>query len=623
MPHILVDAEPGDVRAAEVLRDAAIGPPAVIPEVAAELIRQAFTLLPARDPRRAHFGIEAIELLTVAWHTEDALTLADTLLGAGLPAGQTAEVEDRAADALWNTGQTPRILRRVEAALALDGVPPPLRARLSAQRALAQSTEEPETAWAAGREALAAADETGDDRAWITARRALGEIARNDGRNDVALGHFRELRALTAETYFADEVLSLQLLDRYDESAGLLHQIRAELELPSSSARVYAYHFAQMWQDFCVGHLDDAETAANTLLRLGDDLKQLTYHNEARVLLGRIAQLRGEYDTARDQLRRVIPPAGHADRGTPFLQRHAQALLAAAEDDPATALRTVHAMLQPERFLRHRWRWQPTWFLEITPIAVAGGDAKLAGELAGQAQELADRNPAVQTNAGVAALVGGLVDGDLARMDHGTALLRDSPRPSIRATGVGAVGCRGPASHRSSVDPAEHQLVRVGLVVLVPEEGVDGTSAVRALRLEVELTAPVTEDPALLPPVAGAEVVGQRVVEASGLVVGAAGLAGVVPAAPGERLALVAVSPPGLAVRVVLVVVGDPVVEAARSVVAGGAARAGVVVGRVVDQGLADLAVPPALLRRRDGGCGRLGRGEHARAEQHRTRAGL
>ncbi|GAA2480211.1 helix-turn-helix transcriptional regulator [Winogradskya humida] len=434
VPHVLADAEPGDVRAAMVLRDAAIGPPAVLPAEAAALIRQAFALLPVRDPGRPRLGIEAIEILAAAGHTEEALTLADTLLGGGLPADQAAEVEDRAADPLWSTGQLPRIRRRVEAALARDGVPSALRVRLSAQRALALSTEESGTAWAAGRAALAAAEETGDDRARITARRALGEIARNDGRNDDALEHFRELRTLTAARYFADEVLSLQLLDRYDESAGLLNEIRAELELPSSSARVYTYHFAQMWQDFCVGHLDDAETAAHTLLRLGDDLKQLTFHNEARVLLGRIAQLRGEYDTARDQLRRVIPPAGHTDRGTPFLQRHAQALLAASENDAPTALRTVHAMLEPGRFLRHRWRWQPTWFLEITPIAVAGGDTELAAELTTQAQELAGRNPRVRTNLGVAALVQGLTDGDLPRMQHGVALLRDSPRPSIRAT---------------------------------------------------------------------------------------------------------------------------------------------------------------------------------------------
>jgi DNA-binding CsgD family transcriptional regulator/tetratricopeptide (TPR) repeat protein len=434
VPHVLVDAEIGDARAAVVLHDAAVGRPSVIPEVAAELIRQAFTLLPARDRRRPQFGIDAIELLTTAGYTEDALNVADTLLGAGLPADQMAEVEDRAADSLWSTGQLPRIRRRVEAALARDGLSAPLRARLSAQRALALSTEEPATAWAAGHAALAAANETGDDRARITAQHALGEIARNDGRNDVALRHFRDLRALTAATYFADEVLSLQLLDRYDESAALLDEIRAELELPSSSARVYAYHFARMWQDFCVGHLDDAETDANTLLRLGDDLKQLTYHNEARVLLGRIAQLRGEHDDAREQLRRVIPPAGRDDRGTPLLQRYAQALLAASEGDAATALRTVHTMLEPGRFPRHRWRWQPTWFLEITPIAVAAGDRELAEQFATMAGELAGRNPQVRTNAGVADVVRGLVDGDLAPMERGVVLLRDSPRPSIRAT---------------------------------------------------------------------------------------------------------------------------------------------------------------------------------------------
>lgn len=439
-PHVLAAAVAGDARAALVLRDAAVGGTNVIPEVAAELIREAFTLLPLGDPRRPQVGTEAIELLTDAGHTEDALNVADTLLGAGLPADAVAEVEDRAADALWSTGQLPRIRRRAEAALARDVVSAPLRARLLAQRALALSTADPQIAAVAGREAQQAAEAAEDPRALVTVQRALGEMARNDGRNDTALGHFRNLRTLTAATYFTDEVLSLQLLDRYSESARLLSDIQADLESSSTSSRVCAYHFARMWQDFCVGHLDDAETDANTLLRLGDDLKQLTYHNEARILLGRIAQLRGDYDGAREQLRRVLPRADADDQGTPFMQRHARALLAAAEGDVTTALRTVHTMLGPDGFLHHRWRWQPTWFLEVTPIAVAGGDRDLAGQLADEAGQLAGRNPEVLTNAGVAAIVRGLVHDDLADIERGAALLHDAPRPSIRATAALELG---------------------------------------------------------------------------------------------------------------------------------------------------------------------------------------
>jgi DNA-binding CsgD family transcriptional regulator/tetratricopeptide (TPR) repeat protein len=197
-----------------------------------------------------------------------------------------------------------------------------------------------------------------------------------------------------------------------------------------------------MWQDFCVGHLDDAETAANTLLRLGDDLKQLTYHNEARILLGRIAQLRGDYDGAREQLRQVLPRADADDQGTRFMQRHARVLLAAAEGDVPAALQTVQAMLSSDGFLHHRWRWQPTWFLEVTPIAVAGGDQDLAEQLADEAGQLAGRNPEVLTNSGVAALVLGLASDDLTGIEHGASLLNGAPRPSVRATAALLLGER-------------------------------------------------------------------------------------------------------------------------------------------------------------------------------------
>ena len=442
VPHVMVTATAGDVRAALVLRDAAAGEAKVIPEAAAELMREAFTLMPAGDPRRTQLGAEAIEQLTAAGHSDDALRIADTLLDAGLPADTAAEIEDRAAESLWSTGQLPRILRRVEAVLTRDISSAGLAARLAAWRALGLSTADPEKAAVAGRVAEQAAAASGDLRALVTAQRALGEIARNDGRNDTALAHFRNVRTLTGVPVVTDEVLSLQLLDRYPESARLLTDMQGDLELSGASSQVYAYHFARMWQDFCVGHLDDAETSASTLLRLGDDLKQLTYHNEARILLGRIAQLRGDYDGAREQLRQVLPLAGADDQGTRFMQRHARVLLAAAEGDATTALQTAHAMLSSDGFLHHRWRWQPTWFLEVTPVAVAGGDRELAEQLADEAGQLARRSPEVLTNAGVAAIVQGLVRDDLSSIERGAALLRDAPRPSIRATAALELGIR-------------------------------------------------------------------------------------------------------------------------------------------------------------------------------------
>src|SRR6202000_716557 len=84
-----------------------------------------------------------------------------------------------------------------------------------------------------------------------------------------------------------------------------------------------------------------------------------------------------------------------------------------------------------EGFPHHRWRWQPTWFLEVTPVAVAGGDLRLAAQLADDARQLASHSPGVLTNAGVAALVHGLVHDDLDGIARGAALLRDSARPEL------------------------------------------------------------------------------------------------------------------------------------------------------------------------------------------------
>jgi DNA-binding CsgD family transcriptional regulator len=90
--------------------------------------------------------------------------------------------------------------------------------------------------------------------------------------------------------------------------------------------------------------------------------------------------------------------------------------------------------------LHHRWRWQPTWFLEITPIAMTGGDRALAGQLAQEASQLAGRNPSVLTNAGVALLVRGLVRDDRPGIERGAEVLREAPRPSVRASAALELG---------------------------------------------------------------------------------------------------------------------------------------------------------------------------------------
>jgi hypothetical protein len=55
---------------------------------------------------------------------------------------------------------------------------------------------------------------------------AMIEAARNEGRHRLALDHFTELRRLSAAAYEAEEIRTLQHLDRYDDAEAMLAKIR-------------------------------------------------------------------------------------------------------------------------------------------------------------------------------------------------------------------------------------------------------------------------------------------------------------------------------------------------------------------------------------------------------------
>ena len=56
----------------------------------------------------------------------------------------------------------------------------------------------------------------------ILAMHALGEVAKNEGRHVAAYGVFHRLRTSFGPGFLADEIASLQFIDRFDEAQTLL-----------------------------------------------------------------------------------------------------------------------------------------------------------------------------------------------------------------------------------------------------------------------------------------------------------------------------------------------------------------------------------------------------------------
>jgi DNA-binding CsgD family transcriptional regulator/tetratricopeptide (TPR) repeat protein len=333
---------------------------------------------------------------------------------------------------MWSRGQLDQMQMRVGTAAALTGLTASTRAHLLALRALSHCRDvDMDAAIADAETALLAGRESGNIAAQATALQALGEIARNDGRNDAALTYFRRTRPLAGRRFLHDEVVSLQLLDRFDESASLLAEAQRQSDDEGHSSYLPETTFGLMWQAYSLGLLEESDTHARSLIRLEDELNHYTFHNEARMFMCRTAQLRGDYADAREQLRAAAAHDTHDDG-----QQHTLLVvltwLNQAEDDTAGALRAVSALIERARTVRHRWVWQPGWLMSAVHIAHQAGERDFACQIADIAATLREHNPTA-SNEAIAACATGLTTNDIDVLATAATLCRLSPRRVLRA----------------------------------------------------------------------------------------------------------------------------------------------------------------------------------------------
>jgi DNA-binding CsgD family transcriptional regulator/tetratricopeptide (TPR) repeat protein len=432
-PHVLRSAIVGDLEAVDLLRQAATASDDVPPDTAAELLQRAFALLTPLDEMWSATGLEALRAFNLAGRGGEALMVADSLLASTTLDHETfAQIQIDVAQAMWSRGELDHMQMRVGTASALSDLEAGTRAHLLALRALshcrdvdmAAAVADAEAAWRAGESSNNAA-------AQVTALQALGEIARNDGRNDAAVEFFRRTRPLAGRRFLHDEVVSLQLLDRFDESAALLREAQRQSDDEGHSSYLPETTFGLMWQAYSLAQLDESDTHARSLIRLEDELNHYTFHNEARMFLCRTAQLRGDYADAREQLRKA---AAHDadDNGQQHTLLVVLTWLNQAENNTAGALAAVHSLVERAHTVRHRWVWQPGWLMSAADIANQAGERDFAREITGIATTLRGNNP-TPSNMAIAACATGLTTADIGALAEAATLCRRSPRPVLRA----------------------------------------------------------------------------------------------------------------------------------------------------------------------------------------------
>jgi DNA-binding CsgD family transcriptional regulator len=432
-PHARAMALPGDEEAVAILRraaDQAIGPR---PNTAGDLILAAFRLTPTEHPAWLEIGEQSVSILGRVQRGSDAVEVADRLLSAGFPDPDTgARIQVLAAEAQWLMSRPAEAMARVDRARSRPGVSSPLRARLQAARALTLSRSDPSSARACAEEALSAARATGDQAGLLMALRAAGEAAKNSGLHHESRRYFGDLRQRAELPYLAEEIMALQLLDRFPDADVLLKAAWRDADHQADNLLPSLIE-AQLWQDLNLGRLDAAEAIGATLhnrdRQLGDEAHEVT-----SVLLVALATFwRGDARRAGQLIRPLL--AGQP--GGSGLHPPGLAILAgtleAAEGHLAEAIRIMAPLLNSALESRTFGPCRPDWIQTLVPIGLAAGDRLFVDQAVALAEEAAARNPGVASFEGVALHARGLTEAEPDRLARAAAVLSKGPRPILYA----------------------------------------------------------------------------------------------------------------------------------------------------------------------------------------------
>ena len=437
--HARVAASVGDEANARIMLAAAEALITTSAVDAADLALQAFRTLRPGQPQWLELGERAVAVLSRTQRATDTIAVADLLLATVDDPDVVSRIETHTVKPMWLSGHSAALVERADRAIARAGMRHDLVARFRASRALAytrilaadQASDEADAA-------LAEATASHDHDALALALQAAGEAAHNERRHQLALKYFRELRSVTGVPYLAEEIMELQLLDRYDDAQLLLDGATNDSG-GKAGAILPDLLFAQLKQHYNLGRLQEADETASALIELGQVTGTTVHIIEGFLMRATVALLRGEPELAAQRLRpamRLADDNAIHHPGLAFLS----GWLTTEQGDVASGQLSLAALLETSQRTRSYWAWWPCYATVLFSIGLISGATNIAERTVESTEEGARRNPDVPTLNGVALNLRGRLSGDLDMLAESVKILQHSPRPVLRAAGADHYG---------------------------------------------------------------------------------------------------------------------------------------------------------------------------------------
>jgi DNA-binding CsgD family transcriptional regulator len=433
--HARAAAIVGDIANARIMLDAAEALITTSAVDAADLALQAFRTLRPGQPNWLELGERAVSVLSRTQRAAEAIAVADALLATVDDVDVVGRIDTYTVKPMWLSGRSAALAERAERAIARAGTRHDHVARFRAARALAhtrllaadQATEEADAA-------LAEARTSHDHDALALALQAAGEAAHNERRHQLALKHFRELRSVTGVPYLAEEIMELQLLDRYDDAQMLLDGATGDSDGKAGSL-LPDLLFAQLKQHYNLGRLQEADEAASVLIDLAQVTGTTVHVIEGVLMRTTVALLRGESELAAQRLQPALRLANDDTIHHPGLS-FLSGWLTTEQGDVVNGPRMLSELLETSQRTRNYWAWWPCYATVLFSIGLVSGATNITERTVKFTEEGARRNPEVATLNGLALNLRGRLRGDLGMMAESVKILQHSPRPILQAAGA-------------------------------------------------------------------------------------------------------------------------------------------------------------------------------------------